>query len=94
VRVTTSAAVAYQHAFVGSAIDRNADVMPLPAASKPLWTFQNSRVATYGGVRGTLLGPWPTVKEIDRTSAGITVMYPGTLSPSGASFSTYLHAAP
>jgi hypothetical protein len=94
VRVTTSAAVVYHHAFVGSFIDRNADVMPLPATSKLLWTFQNSRVITYGGVRGTLLGPWTTFKEIDRTSAGATVMYPGTLSSSGTSFSTNLHAAP
>ena len=68
--------------------------MPLPPTSKLLWTFQNSRVVTYGGVRGTLLGPWTTVAEIDRASARITVMYPGTLSSSGSSFSTYLHAAP
>ena len=94
VRVTTSAAVVYHHAFVGSAINRNADVRPLPATSKLLWTFRNSRVATYGGVSGTLLGPWTTVKEIDRTSAGVTVIYPGKLSSSGASLSTYLHAAP
>lgn len=94
VRVTTSTAVVYHHAFVGSVIDRNADVMPLPATSKLLWTFRNSRVATYSGVRGTLLGPWTTVKEIDRTSAGVTVMYPGPLSSSGADFSTFFHAAP
>jgi hypothetical protein len=94
VRVTTSAAVAYHHAFVGSFIYRNADVMPLPAASELLWTFQNIRVVTYGGIRGTLLGPWTTFEEVDRTSAGVTVMYPGTPSSSGASFNTYLHAGP
>jgi hypothetical protein len=93
VRVTTSTAVVYHHAFVGSEIDRNADVMPLPATSKLLWNFRNSRVITYGGVRGTFLGPWATVKEIDRTSAGVTVMYPGNLSSRGANLSTYLHAA-
>ena len=93
VRVTTSTAVVYHHAFVGSEIDRNADVMPLPATSKLLWNFRNSRVITYGGVRGTFLGPWATVKEIDRTSAGVTVMYPGNLSSGGANLSTYLHPA-
>lgn len=93
VRVTTSTAVVYHHAFVGSEIDRNADVMPLPATSKLLWNFRNSRVITYGGVRGTFLGPWATVKEIDRTSAGVTVMYPSNLSSSGTNLSTYLHAA-
>jgi hypothetical protein len=94
VRVTTSARVVYRHAFVGSLIDSNADVMPLPATNTLLWTFRNSRVVTYGGVRGTLRGPWTTVKEIDRTSGGVTVMYPGKLSSTGGGFSTYLHAAP
>jgi len=93
VRVTTSAAVVYHHAFLGSLIARNADVMPLPAARKLLWSFANTRVVTYGGVRGTLLGPWATFEEIDRTSGGVTVMYPGSLSSGGAAFSTYLHAA-
>jgi hypothetical protein len=94
VRVTTSTAVVYHHAFVGSFVVRNADVMPLPATNKLLWTFWGSRVVTYGGVRGTLRGPWATVKEIDRTSGGVTVMYPGKLSSIGGGFSTFLHAAP
>ena len=93
IRVTTSVAATYQHAFEGSFIYSNADVMPLPAASKLLWSFQSIRVVTNGGVGGTLLGPWTTGEEIDRPSAGVTVMYPGTPSSSGASFSTYLHAA-
>jgi hypothetical protein len=91
--VTTSTAVVYHHAFVGSAIGHNADAMPLPATSRLLWTFEHSRVVTYGGVRGTLTGPWATVKEIDRTPGGVTVMFPGNLSSSGTSFSTFLHAA-
>jgi hypothetical protein len=94
VRVTTSARVIYQHAFVGSLIGSNADVMPLPATNKLLWTFWSSRVVTNSGIRGTLRGPWATVKEIDRTSGGVTVMYPGELSAAGGGFSTYLHAAP
>jgi hypothetical protein len=94
VRVTTSAAVAYHHAFLGSVIYSNTDVMPLPAARELLWTFQNTRVVSNGGVSGALAGPWSTFEETDQTSGGVTVMYPGTLSSSGASFSTYLHAAP
>ena len=93
VRVTTSAAVTYHHAFLGSFINSNADVMPLPAARELLWTFQNTRVVSTGGVGGTLFGPWTTGVETDRTPAGVTVMYPGTPS-SGGAFSTYLHAAP
>jgi hypothetical protein len=93
VRVTTSTAVVYHHAFVGSLIGRNADVMPLPATNTLLWAFTSSRVVTYGGVRGTLRGPWATVKEVDRTSGGVTVMSPGSLSSSGGGFSTFLRAA-
>jgi hypothetical protein len=94
VRVTTSTAVFYRHAFVGSAISSNADVMPLPANNTLLWTFWSSRVVTNGGVRGTLRGPWAAVKYIDRTAGGVLVMYPGKLSAAGGGFSTYLHAAP
>ena len=94
VRVNTSAAVAYHHAFLGSFINSNADVTPLPAARELLWTFQNTRVVTYLGIGGTLLGPWATGVETDQAAAGVTVMCPGQLSSSGASFSTYLHAAP
>jgi hypothetical protein len=92
VRITTSAAVVYRHALLASAVARNADVMPLPATTKLLWTFRNSRVVTYNGVVGTLHGPWTTVKVIDRTSGGVIVMFPGNLSSSGAAFSTFLHA--
>ena len=94
VRVTTSTAVVYRHAFVGSVIGSNADVMPLPATNTLLWTFRSSRVVTTGGVRGTLRGPWAAVKYIDRTAGGVLVMYPGKLSSAGGGFSTFLHAAP
>ena len=94
VHVTTSARVVYRHAFVGSVIPSNADVMPLPVSNTLLWTFRSSRVVTSGGVRGTLRGPWAAVKEVDRTAGGVTVMYAGKLSSSGGGFSTFLHAAP
>ena len=93
VLVTTSTAVVYHHAFVGSAVGHNADVMPLPATNQLLWIFGNTRVVTYGGVRGTLTGPWATVKEVDRTPGGVTVMFPGNLSSGGTAFRTFLHAA-
>jgi hypothetical protein len=94
VRVTTSASVVYHHAFMGSGVRSNADVMPLPASDTLLWTFSGSRVVTNGGVRGTLRGPWAAVKYIDRTAGGVLVMYPGTLSSTGGGFSAHLHAAP
>jgi hypothetical protein len=91
VRVTTSTAVVYHHAFLGSGVPSNLDVLPLPATAKLLWTFQASRVVTYGGSGGTLRGPWATVQVIDRTSGGRLVMYPGPLPASGAGFSAFLN---
>ena len=93
VRVTTSTAVVYRHAFLGAAvINSNADLTPRPATRKLLWAFGTSRVVTYGGVRGTLLGPWSTAELVDRVGA-VTFMFPSALSAGGAGFSTFLHAA-
>jgi hypothetical protein len=93
VRVTTSTAVVYHHAFLGSAVvNSNADLTPLPATAEVLWTFQSSRVVTYGGVAGTLRGPWTTLRVIDRSGA-VTLMYPGVLSSGGAKFNAILNHA-
>lgn len=93
VRVTTSTAVVYHHAFLGSAVSSNLNVLPLPAATTPLWSFQNIRVITYGGSAGGVRGPWAAVTVIDRTSGGLLVMFPGPLSPTATAFSTFLSHA-
>jgi len=91
VRVSTSTAVIYHQAFLGSAVvNSNADLTPLPATAQLLWTFQGSRVVTYSGIRGTLRGPWSTLRVIDRSGAA-TLMYPGRLSAGGANFSAFLN---
>jgi hypothetical protein len=91
VHVTTSTAVVYNHAFLGSAvINSNADLTPLPATAEVLWTFRSSRVVTYGGIAGTLRGPWTTLRVIDRSGA-VTFMYPGVLTSGGANFNALLN---
>ena len=93
VRVSTSTAVIYHHAFLGSAVvNSNADLTPLPATAQLLWTFQRSRVVTYSGIAGTLRGRWSTLRVIDRSGAA-TLMYPGRLSAGGANFSAFLNHA-
>jgi hypothetical protein len=93
VRVTTSTAVVYHHAFLGSAVvNSNADLTPLPATAQVLWTFQSSRVVTNSGIAGTLRGPWATLKIVDRSGA-VTLMYPGVLSSGGAKFNAILNHA-
>jgi len=93
VRVTTSTAVVYHHAFLGSAVvNSNADVTPLPATRKTLWTFQGTRVVTYAGIAGTVTGPWSVVRVTDRVGA-TTFMFPSVLSSGGANFSAFLNHA-
>jgi hypothetical protein len=88
VRVTTSTAVVYHHAFLGTAVVSNP---PLPTTTTQLvWAFQGIRVVTYGGVAGTVRGPWSVVRATDRV-AGTTFMFPSPLSSGGANFSTSLN---
>jgi hypothetical protein len=91
VRVTTSTAVVYHHAFLGSAVlNSNADLTPLPATAEVLWTFQSTRVVSSGGIAGTLRGRWTTLRVIDRSGAA-TLMYPGVLTSGGANFNAILN---
>jgi hypothetical protein len=94
VRVTTSTAVVYHHAFLGSAVVNSnaADLTPLPPTAQVLWTFQSSRVVTYSGIAGSLRGPWATLRIVDRSGA-VTFMYPGVLSSGGAKFNAILNHA-
>jgi hypothetical protein len=39
-----------------------------PKADTRLWAFSGTRVTTYSGDRGTLLGPWTTYRVIDTTT--------------------------
>jgi hypothetical protein len=87
VRVTTSTAVVYRHAFLGSAVVTNP---PLPTTTTDLaWAFQGIRVVTYAGIVGTVRGPWSVVRVTDRV-AGTTFMFPSPLSSGGAAFHTSL----
>jgi hypothetical protein len=64
-----------------------------PPADTPMWAFNGSRVTTYTGSHGTILGPWASSELIDTsdgTATGTVVMSPGTLSGRGQSFTVYL----
>jgi hypothetical protein len=71
--------------------------VPPPLADTPLWQFTNSRMTTYNGDHGTVLGPWTTSKMIvtsDGTSPGPVVASPSGLSNGGRDFSVWLRALP
>jgi hypothetical protein len=60
----------------------NDTVVPPPADSR-LWEFTGSKVTTYRGDRGTILGPWATSRWIDTTDgthAGAVVADASVLS--------------
>lgn len=51
-----------------------------------LWSFTNTHVTTYSGVKGSLLGAWATSKIVAVKSSGAVVMGPSVLFSSGADF--------
>jgi hypothetical protein len=64
-----------------------------PKADTRLWAFSGTRVTTYTGVRGTLLGPWTTYQVIDTTtgtSAGAVVISSPVLWNNGQNFGVWL----
>ena len=70
-----------------------AGTVPPPAAGTRLWDFTGSRLTTYTGVHGTVLGPWQTNQEIKTTTgtaAGTVVASPSGLSNGGANFGVWL----
>jgi hypothetical protein len=70
----------------------NATITP-PAGDVHLWTFTGTRVTTYTGDHGTLLGPWSTGGRIDTTDgtpAGAVVADASVLTNGGQDFNVWL----
>jgi hypothetical protein len=64
-----------------------------PTVATRLWAFKDSRVTTYSGVHGTLLGPWTTSQIIDTTTGtttGAVVINSPVLWNSGQNFGVWL----
>jgi len=75
--VTTPAGIAYQHASATASLDNATAGAPLDAVR--LWSFRSVRVTSYSGIRGTVVGPWPTTELIDTldgTSSSQWVLFP------------------
>jgi hypothetical protein len=69
------------------------DTVVLPPADARLWEFTGTRVTTYGGTHGSILGPWATSQMIDTTdgtAAGAVVMSPSALSNGDQNFGVWL----
>ena len=67
--------------------------VPPPAAGTRLWQFTGSRLTTYDGVHGTIIGPWQTstlIKTSDGTPASTVVASPSGLSNGGQDFGVWL----
>jgi hypothetical protein len=83
--------VIYTAAEAAGVID-NATVAA-PKTDTRLWAFSGTRVTTYTGVHGTLLGPWTTYQVIDTTtgtSAGAVVISSPVLWNNGQNFGVWL----
>ena len=69
----------------------------VPQADTRSWEFTSSRVTTYTGAHGTILGPWTTNELIATstgTSTGRVVASPSGLWNGGANFGVWLRAIP
>jgi len=72
------------------------DVTP-PVADTPVWQFTDSRLTTYSGDHGTLVGPWTTSKTIvstASTASGTVIASPSGLRNGGRDFGVWLRAVP
>jgi hypothetical protein len=67
--------------------------VPPPAADTRLWQFTGTHLTTYGGVRGTVMGPWQAsmlIKTSDGTPAAAVVAGPSRLSNGDQDFGVWL----
>jgi hypothetical protein len=81
---------AYNHAYLGAIV---VDSVQSPASDTRLWKFADSRLTTYTGVHGTVVGPWQTseqIKTTDGTSTGAVVASPSGLWNGGQNFGAWL----
>jgi len=72
-------------------------ITPPPARDTQLWQFAGTRLTTYSGARGTMLGPWTTSKIIATNggvSAGSVVASPSALRDHGQDFGVWLRSLP
>jgi hypothetical protein len=81
----------YNNAWIAAMIDNTA-VTP-PSADTRIWAFTGSRITTYSGDRGTILGPWATSEYTDTTTgtaAGKIVMNAPVLWNGAQNFGAWL----
>ena len=79
------------------AMFNNSTVIPPPADAQ-MWQFTGSKVTTYRGDHGTILGPWATSRWIDTTDgthagavvADASVLSTAELSNAGQDFGVWL----
>ena len=91
--VTTTAFYANQMPLNRARVLDFLDTVVPPPADAQLWAFTGTRVTTYGGTRGSILGPWAasqTIDTTDGTAAGAVVMSPSALSNGGQNFGVWL----
>lgn len=90
IKVPTSARVYRIGAMI--ALFNNTQVVN-PASDIRLWAFRNAQLTTYSGARGSVFGPWLTVRVYDTTTgraSGAVVASPSYPTNGGLDFNIYL----
>jgi len=79
--------------YDGAALLGEADGVTPPPADVRQWQFTGSRLTTYTGAHGTIMGPWttsPVIATSDGTSTGVVVQSPSRLHDGGQNFGVWL----
>ncbi len=85
------ASMPYNSAWIAAMIGN--DTVTPPQADTRIWAFADSRITTYSGDHGTILGPWATSELTDTTTgtaAGRTVMNAPVLGNGARDFGVWL----
>lgn len=79
--------------YDGAGLLGEADGVTPPTADVRQWQFTSSRLTTYTGAHGTILGPWttsPVIATSTGTSSGVVVQSPSRLHNGGQNFGIWL----
>ena len=87
---STCRASATAHVFTAAEAAAISNPSRVPAGSTRLWAFRDTRITTYSGVHGTMLGPWTTTKIVDIGPSGHIVFSPSPLWDNGQNFGAWL----
>jgi hypothetical protein len=82
--------------FIFAEVSAGGPTWSLARSNTRLWAFKDTRLTSFNGTHGTILGPWPTYRIIGTRGGaptGTVVLWPGYPWNNGHNFSIWWRAA-